>query len=398
MITIQNKKDCCGCGACKNICPKKCISMESDHEGFLYPVVNETECVNCGLCEKACPVINVKEDNKKKQTAFVIQHKDEAVRKESTAGGAFTAISSWVIEQGGVAFGASYEQDFMVEHSCAERVEELAKFRNSKYVQSNTKDTFSQVKSLLKQDKWVCYSGTPCQVEGLKTFLGKEYDKLITVDVVCHGIPSPLAWKKYLEFQKEKLGDYSHVMFRDKYYGYKYSTMSFFDKNGKNIYAYGIDTDPMTRAFFSDICDRPACYDCVFKKRYRVSDFTIWDCYSVFQFDKKLDDDKGTTRVLIHSDKGRALFEQIKNRIIWTEVIADELTAGVREMVKSVGTNPKRDEFFNDANIISGSELYQKYFPETTKVKMARFLRVGMCKIGVYAFVKRMVTRVKALR
>jgi len=155
MITIQNKKDCCGCGACKNICPKKCISMESDHEGFLYPVVNENECVNCGLCEKACPVMQVKEDTKKKQTAFVIQHKDETVRKESTAGGAFTAIASWVIEQGGVAFGASYDQDFMVEHSCAESVEDLSKFRN--HIHSETTDRM-MIPTTTKKIKKYCFA------------------------------------------------------------------------------------------------------------------------------------------------------------------------------------------------------------------------------------------------
>ena len=397
MIQIKDKKDCCGCGACMNACPHKCIDMVPDEEGFLYPFVDATKCVNCNLCEKVCPIINVKPDKPFAQTAYVMQHKDEQVRRESTAGGAFTAIAEWVIQQGGIAFGASYDADFMVEHSYAESLEELSKFRNSKYVQSNTRDTYQKVKEYLRQGRWVCFSGTPCQVEGLNTYLGKKYEKLIAVDVVCHGIPSPLAWRKYLEMQKEKLGDFSQVLFPDKHYGYKYSTMSFFDRMGKNIYAYGIDTDPMTRAFFSDICDRPACYDCVFKKRYRVSDFTIWDCYSVFQFDKRLDDDKGTTRVLIHSDKGRRLVENIKDAITWTEVTADELTIGVREMVESVGTNPKRDDFFTDAHTMSGNALYEKYFPETAKVKLARFARVGMCRIGIYAFVKRMITRIKIL-
>lgn len=395
MIQIDNKKNCCGCGACKNICPKNCITMVPDKEGFLYPSLDEDMCINCDMCEKVCPILNVCPDKQHKQSAYVIQHKNEKVRAESTAGGAFTAIASWIIVQGGIVFGASYDDNFMVEHSSAEKIEDLAKFRNSKYVQSDTKNTFKQVKDNLIEGRWVCYSGTPCQIEGLISYLGKKYERLITVDVVCHGIPSPLAWKKYLEMQKEKLGEFSYVMFRDKYYGYKYSTMSFFDKAGNNIYAYGIDTDPMTRAFFSDICDRPACYDCVFKKRYRVSDFTIWDCYSIFQFDKKLDDDKGTTRVLIHTDKGRQLFEKIKDSIVWKEVSADDLTAGVREMVKSVRMNPKRDEFFRDANILSGSELYEKYFPETIKVKIARFLRVGMCKLGIYAVIKRLITRIK---
>lgn len=398
VIQILEKSKCCGCGACMNACPKNCISMISDNEGFLYPHIKIDLCVKCGICENVCPVVNVHSDEPFPQTAYVVQHKNKTVRKESTAGGAFTAIASWVIREGGVVFGASFDNTFMVEHTSANTVEGLAKFRNSKYVQSDTKNTFREAKELLKQGKWVCYSGTPCQVEGLKTYLGNEYEKLITVDVVCHGIPSPLAWKKYLEMQKEQLGEFSHVMFRDKHYGYKYSTMSFFDLSGKKIYAYGIDTDQMTRAFFSDICDRPSCYDCVFKKRYRVSDFTIWDCYSIFQFDKKMDDDMGTTRVLIHSEKGRQLFEKIKDTITWSEVTADELTAGVREMIKSVGTNPRRKEFFVDANSMSGSELFEKYFPETMKVRLARFLRVGMCKIGMYAFMKRLITRLKSIK
>ncbi len=398
MINITDKAKCSGCSACAAICPKNCIKMEIDSEGFAYPKVNEEVCVDCGACERICPINNRTEEVAFPQYGYVVQHKDEKVRHESTAGGAFTAIAGWIIAQGGVVYGASYDADFMVEHSGTDKLEGLAKFRNSKYVQSNTGTTFSEVKKYLNRGRWVCYSGTPCQIEGLKSFLGKNYEKLITVDVVCHGIPSPLAWKRYLEMQREKLGGFSKVLFRDKHYGYKYSTMSFFDREGKNIYAYGIDTDQMTRAFFSDICDRPACYECAFKKRYRVSDFTIWDCYSVFQFDKKLDDDKGTTRVLIHSEKGRQIFEDIKKDIAWTEVSADDLTKGVREMIKSVNGNPNREAFFYDANHMSGSDLYEKYFPETPKVKLARFARVTMCRLGIYAFAKRMITRIKALR
>ena len=401
MIKVQKKSDCCGCGACMNICPKSCIRMTSDYEGFMYPEIDIEKCINCGLCEKSCPVINVKPDMPFNQSGFVVQHKDDAIRHESTAGGAFSAIAGWVINHGGVAFGASFTEDFMVEHCAVESMNELSKFRNSKYVQSDTKDTFKQAAELLKQERWVCYSGTPCQVEGITTYLETRKincEKLIKVDMVCHGIPSPLAWKKYLEMQREKLGNFSKVMFRDKHYGYKYSTMSFFDKRGKVLYAYGIDTDQMTRAFFSDICDRPICYDCVFKKRYRVSDFTIWDCYSIFQFDKGMDDDKGTTRVLIHTDKGQRLFEEIKNQVVWKNVGADNLTNGVREMVKSVGENPQRVEFFRDAHEMTETELYQKYFPETIKVRIARFARVGMCKVGLYAPVKRMITRLKSLK
>lgn len=178
MIQTKDKKDCCGCGACMNACPHKCIDMVPDEEGFLYPFVDATKCVNCNLCEKVCPIINVKPDKPFAQTAYVMQHKDEQVRHESTAGGAFTAIAEWFIQQGGVVFGASYDADFMVEHSYAESLDGLSKFRNSKYVQSNIGDTFQKVKEYLRQGRWVCFSGTPCQAEGLKHILGRNMRNL----------------------------------------------------------------------------------------------------------------------------------------------------------------------------------------------------------------------------
>ncbi len=378
-----------------NVCPKKCIEMKADHEGFQYPVIDSQKCIQCGLCEKVCPVLNVKPDHPFAQKAYLVQIKDDAVRRESTAGGAFTAIAEYTLDKNGVVYGVAYDKDFKVVHTKAADKSELWKFRNSKYVQSDTGRTFSEVQNELKEGKLVCYSGTPCQIEGLKAFLGKEYDNLITVDVVCHAVPSPLIWDKYLEMQKEKYGsDISNIMFRDKHYGYKYSTMTVKDKDGKAVYTYGIDTDPMLRAFFSDICDSPSCYDCKFKKRYRVSDFTIWDCFSAYDFDKTLDDDKGTTRLLIHSEKGIRIFDAFKTKMRYTEVTPDQLTAGVKEMFRSVGGNTKRDEFFEDANSMPGSQLFHKYFPETIRVKLERTVRIICYKTGIYSGAKRIAKKI----
>lgn len=378
-----------------NVCPKKCIEMKRDHEGFLYPVIDSQQCIECGLCEKVCPVLNVKPDEPFEQKAYLVQIKDDEVRRESTAGGAFTAIAEYTLDRNGVVYGVAYDKDFKVVHTKAVNKSELWKFRNSKYVQSDTGNTFLEVQNELKEGRLVCYSGTPCQIEGLKTFLRKDYDNLITVDVVCHAVPSPLIWDKYLEMQKAKYGsDISNIMFRDKHYGYKYSTMTVKDRDGKAVYTYGIDTDPMLRAFFSDICDRPSCYDCRFKKRYRVSDFTIWDCFSAYDFDKKLDDDKGTTRLLIHSEKGIQIFDQFKAKMRYTEVTPDQLTAGVKEMFRSVGGNPKRDAFFADANSMPGDELFHKYFPETIKVKLERTVRIICYRTGIYSGAKRIVKKI----
>lgn len=395
MIKIVKKEYCCGCGACMNVCPKGCIILNADSEGFQYPQINIQNCIDCGLCEKVCPILNVKEEIPFTQKAYIGQIKDDKIRSESTAGGIFTAIANYVLERSGVVFGVAYDENFKVIHTKVESKAELWRFRNSKYVQSSTGRTFSQVQQYLKEGRWVCYSGTPCQIEGLKSFLYKDYDKLIMVDVVCHAVPSPLVWKKYLEMQKEKLGsDISNIIFRDKHYGYKYSTMTFKDKEGKSAYAFGIDTDPMLRAFFSNICDRPSCYDCRFKKRYRVSDFTIWDCYPVYEFDKNMDDDKGTTRILIHSEKGKKLFEEIRTQLRYKEVSPDRLTKGVKEMFYSVEKNIMREEFFKYANCVHGEELLTKYFPETNKVKLERMIRIICYKTGIYSAAKRIATKV----
>ena len=306
MIEITDRSKCSGCAACFSVCPKLCIRMEADREGFLYPSVDREECIECGACEKVCSVLNRVEEVEKPQKAYLMQHKDEAVRLDSSAGGAFTAIATWVIEKGGVVFGAAYDENFQVHHTHIEIIEEIGRFRNSKYVQSRIGDSFKEAKSFLQKDRWVCFSGTPCQIEGLLKYLKKPYKKLVLVDVVCHGISSPLVWNKYLEYQRVEEHRPDNIRFRDKFYGYKYSTMSII-RNGKNVYHAGAQMDPMLRAFFSDMSDRPICYECPFKKRYRVSDMTIWDCFSVYDFDKSMDDDKGTTRVLCHTAKGKKL-------------------------------------------------------------------------------------------
>ncbi|MCD7857036.1 MAG: Coenzyme F420 hydrogenase/dehydrogenase, beta subunit C-terminal domain [Clostridiales bacterium] len=265
-------------------------------------------------------------------------------------------------------------------------------------MQSDTEETFSQTEKFLKEGRMVCYSGTPCQIEGLKRYLRRDYENLITVDVVCHAVPSPLVWEKYLERQQKRFGsDISNIMFRDKHYGYKYSTMTIKNKEGKEIYTYGIDTDPMLRAFFTNICDRPSCYDCRFKKRYRVSDFTLWDCYEVDKFDKRLDDDKGTTRMLVHSEKGRGVFEKLKSGLEFVVVSPEKLTEQVREIFYSVNYNEKRPQFFKDVNTMDANELFKKWFPETAKVRIERTTRIICYKAGIYNIAKKVAKKATAI-
>lgn len=394
MIDIDEKKKCTGCSACASVCPKNCIQMEVDEEGFLYPKINSKKCVHCKLCESVCPMINPEKEERVSQNGFLVQHRNEAIRLDSSSGGAFTAIASVVIKKGGVVFGAAYDDLFHVRHTYVETIDELKKFRNSKYVQSVMGECFRQAKSFLKDGRWVCFSGTPCQIEGLSKFLGTQYDKLILVDVVCHGIPSPLIWKKYLEYQNVNENKPDNIRFRDKFYGYKYSTMSLI-RNEQNIYHAGSQLDPMLRAFFSDICDRPSCYDCPFKKRYRVSDMTIWDCFSVYDFDKKMDDDKGTTRVLCHTEKGKQAIDEIQEIVNCKEVLPDKLVSGVKEMYESVRQNPLREQFMMDARKLSGQELFTRYFPITLKVRVKTQIRKLLLITGAYGTMKKCLNRVR---
>lgn len=394
MIEITDKKNCVGCTACAEICPKNCIQMKADKEGFLYPCVDESQCIKCNVCNTVCPVQNPVAEEETTQKAYLVQHNDENVRLDSSAGGAFTAIATVVLKKGGVAFGAAYDENFHVQHSYVETVDELKKFRNSKYVQSDLGDSFRLAKEFLQDGRWVCFSGTPCQIEGLSKFLRKPYEKLILVDVVCHGIPSPLIWNKYLEYQKQTFPKPDNIRFRDKFYGYKYSTMSIIE-DGKNVYHAGSQLDPMLRAFFTDICDRPSCYACPFKKRYRISDFTIWDCFSVYDFDKKLDDDKGTTRVLCHSQKAESMMQEVMKLAKCEEVPADKLVSGVKEMFESVPMSPRRVAFMEDAERMPGTELFKKYYPVTRKVEAKTTIRKILLVTGVYGMVKKCINRVR---
>lgn len=392
MIEIKEKKDCCGCWACENSCPKQCIVMEEDEEGFRYPKIDKTACIDCGLCEKVCPVLHANDEDKPfKQQGWLVQHKDEKIRQESTSGGAFTAIASWVIRQGGVVFGAGYRKGtFVVVHQAVDNEKDLDIFRNSKYVQSEMGDCYRQAKDFLDTGRLVLFSGTPCQIEGFRGFLrGKIYKNLVLQDMVCRGIPCPAILNSYITFQQRVIGGkFERVLFRDKFYGYHYSSFSIYNHDKSKDYHKGIDTNAYLRAFFNNLSDRPSCYDCKFKKRYRHSDLTLWDCFPIEKFTKELDG-KGTTRVLVHSEKGTDVMKAAFPDLNTVAVEPDKLTAGVREMFYSVPMNPKRAQFYKDFSCMETAKFWEKWFPLTWKVRLNSFVRLTCHRLGVYTIAKR---------
>ena len=390
-IKIEDKELCCGCSACYSVCPKNAISMVRDEEGFLYPKVDKDKCINCGLCKKVCPILNKQKFNDYEQKAFLFQNKNEDIRKSSTSGGFFTAIGEYIINHGGVVYGACFDKNFIVNHESATTIEELSKFRKSKYVQSNQNNVFKEIKSLLNSGKLVCYSGTPCQVAGLKSYLMKDYDNLILVDIMCHSVPSPKVFDKYKKMILNKLhaNKVLDINFRDKSkYGYKYSMMSVLTDKGK--YSEGIDTDPYLRAFFKDVSIRPSCYNCNFKTQKRVSDITIWDCFNINEIDKTFDDDKGTTRILVQSKKGEEILNKLNN-INLKEINLSLALKNVKEMTKSVVYNPVRKSFFNDLN---NKDVFNIYFPINAKTKINSFCRKILSITGLYSKVKTIAKKI----
>ena len=203
MIEIKNKVLCCGCTACSSVCPKGCIQMVSDFEGFKYPSVNTDLCINCGLCEKVCPIKKDKPTDEITKS-YAVRIKDDDILEKSTSGGAFSALSKVVFDADGVVFGGAFDDEFNVIHTYAEKESDGIKFRGSKYVQSDMGECFSKVKKFLDSGRYVLFSGTPCQTAGLLSYLQKPYDNLITVDFVCHAVPSPKVWEKYRDFLRKK--------------------------------------------------------------------------------------------------------------------------------------------------------------------------------------------------
>ena len=389
MISIKDKSKCCGCGACASICPQNSLTMAEDDEGFLYPQISG-DCTGCGLCLKACPIINRSVENKKPQSGYIVQNINQRIRKESTSGGAFSAIAEYVLDQDGVVFGADFNVKFELHHTFIENKSEIEKFRGSKYLQSQIGWSYEAAKTFLDADRLVCFSGTPCQIEGLIKFLGKDYKNLLTVDFVCHAVVSPKVFKKYFSCMNDKYNIMPEkISFRDKrHYGYQYSQMAFYNFEKECYYHGGIANDYYLRAFFANICDRPSCHNCSFKKRYRESDFTIWDCFDTDSISKGFDN-KGTTKMLLHSDKAKAVFEDIKEGFKYIEVDSEVIVKGVYELTSSVQPNDKRDKFFADAMVLEDEELFKKYYPIKFRNKIEHMIRIIGAKTGMSSVLKK---------
>ena len=316
MIDIKEKTQCCGCASCVQRCPKQCISLKEDTEGFLYPVVDKENCIDCGLCERVCPILH-RNKARTPLKVYAAKHMSEEIRMKSSSGGIFTLLAEQILNEGGVVFGARFDESWDVIHDYTETKDGLKSFRGSKYVQSRISYTFKKVESFLKDGRMVMFTATPCQIAGLKSFLRKEYDNLLAVDIVCHGVPSPLVWREYLQYTKKK-EEITSINFRDKTESWKEYRMNIKGKNNlivKESFFYNI----YMRGFLKDLYLRPSCYNCSFKSNRSDSDITLGDFWGINHHMPDFDDDKGVSLVLLQSQKGIEYYNSVAPNHIETE-------------------------------------------------------------------------------
>lgn len=376
MIDIKDKKDCCGCAACVQRCPKQCISLKTDEEGFLYPKVNADLCIDCGLCEKVCPVIN-QNANREPLHCFAAYNEDEEVRLKSSSGGVFTLLAEKMIEKGGVVFGARFDKDWSVVHDFAETKDGLAAFRGSKYLQSRIGNSFAEAERFLKAGRQVLFSGTPCQIAGLKGFLRKEYEGLLAVEIVCHGVPSPKIWHRYLKEKQTQMGAdrITNVEFRNKKTGWKrYSFQLEYEKGDRTcIYAEYASQNPYMKGFLSDIYLRPSCHACPAKHLKSGADITLGDFWGIQHRLPEMDDDKGVCGLLCNTQKAMAQFAEIS--VVQTECQFLDVAAGNPALLHSVKEPvEKRNRFFSRLNGRNFEKEVSKYTQVPFKFRVKIFL------------------------
>lgn len=396
MINIQDKSKCCGCCACVDVCAHQAISLKTDIEGFWYPVVDETKCVDCGLCNKVCPELNIADIKKNDypQPAHTIAaiNKNMSVRWDSTSGGAFSALADAMYEEGGYVSGAIYNDDFSVRNFISNNPDDLKKLRSSKYLQSKAEGIYKEVRDLLRKGEKVLACGTPCQMAALRSFLRKDYENLIIVDFICRGVNSPKVYRKYLDSLERKFGGkVVYVKAKNKELGWRNLTRKVVFDNGKSYYGVHMQDD-FRRGYHTNVYCRPSCYSCQYKGFPRMADITIADYWGIEKVDPNMDNNIGTSMILLNSNKGIAFFEKVKDKLEWEETKFESVLPGNIALRKPIEpAKIDRKAFFEDLDRGTFEEVTAKYFPliqkkQTLKVKVKSVLKLGKNLFDKYRF------------
>lgn len=363
MIIINDKRDCCGCTACASVCQHGAIEMCRDDEGFYYPNLMMDRCIDCGLCEQVCPILYRKEkkyiiDNQ--CCIYALYNKNDNIRMTSSSGGVFYSLACNVINKNGVVFGAVYDSKMRVVHAMVNNLSDVESFKGSKYVQSDLHDVFKTIRLMLKNGRWVLFSGTPCQVEGLKLFLRKDYDNLLTCDIICHGVPSPLIFSDYIRFVEDKYRKkLLSINMKDKIKGWRSPRVALYFDDGtvtKNTFIANL----WHKIFFSHFCTRPSCHACQYTNYNRPGDVTIGDYWGIEKSHPTMDDNKGTSLLFVNTVKGKKLFDEIKNDFLYAESTKDLCSQPQLNYPSKV--NPRRGEFWKSYKFHGFMSVYNDFF------------------------------------
>ena len=342
MIELANAQVCSGCSACRAACPKHAIAMKADGHGFLHPVIDASLCVQCGACARACPVLHPAEPADVRGV-FSAKSVADSARAKSSSGGVFPLLARATLAEGGVVFGARWTKELAVVHDVAENDDRLRGFFSSKYLQSDLGDAFTHCRDELARGRQVLFSGTPCQIAGLRRFLGRDFDNLLAVQVICHSAPSPLAWRKYLESCARKLGaPVTSAECRDKTHGWKLYEYVLGDGAQRGNWI----ENPYSTSFLTDLVTRSSCAACAARAFRSGADLTLGDFWFIWTFSPEMDDDRGTSLVLTHSERGQRALDAIRPSLVIKEESYANAVKFNPALEKDSPPNPRRDEFF----------------------------------------------------
>ena len=391
MINITDKTKCCGCNACGDICPHLAITFKTDIEGFWYPEIDREKCVDCGLCDRVCPELHIsdlkKNDYPKPVRTIAAVNKNMQIRWDSTSGGAFSALADEMYRQGGYVSGAIYNDDFSVRNYISNNSEDLIKLRSSKYLQSRADGLYKTIRELLKKGEKVLACGTPCQMAALRSFLNKDYENLIIVDFICRGVNSPKVYRKYLDSLERRYGGkVIYVKAKNKELGWRNLTRKVVFDNGAVYYGVSM-VDDFRRGYHTNVYCRPSCYACQYKGFPRMADITIADYWGIEKVDKNLDNNIGTSMILLNSKKGEEYFEKVKDMLEWRDTSFESILPGNVALTKSIG-QPKidRKQFFTDLDKGTFEEVTEKYFPLSDKKPTLKLIIKKIIKQVYYIY------------
>lgn len=390
-LDTAKKSECCGCGACYQVCPVNAITMIEDEEGFRYPVINEKTCIHCNKCRRVCP-IDTHEKFEDEHMAWGGYNKDNSIREKSTSGGAFTAIAEyWLEQENAVVYGAELVEPTKIVHSCVSKKEDLERHRKSKYIQSDVGNTFVEVLDAIKNGKKVLYSGTPCQIAGLKNVLGKysEDENLLLVEVVCEGVPSPLYIKKYIKYlenkYKKKVKVYDWRYKNKNKWDFEFTKVEFNDGSNYKLSRW---FNPFWSVWLKHLMSRPSCYECPFTTSERCADITIADLWGVHIYCPELyGKNKGASLVIANSSKGKKYWSMIEDRMYGHELKFEDAIKYQGPMRKHIPYNELREECMSDLknDEVSYKQICKKWASKPSpKLLFQKYIYGNRQKVAIW--------------